>query len=317
MRIETFSKEHIKEANLLVMENYAEERSFLPILPEHPFFPELEYFAENGLGAAALEGDKMVGFLGVWSPWEGAFDLENGLGTFSPLHAHGSVRENRRRIYQDMVAYAAEKWADEKIRAVGFSLYAHDEEAKKAMFEYGFGMRCKDRIRLLGEAIPLKNTDLTFEELMVRDFPKIRDMRAALNQHLTESPCFMQSTEEDFNAWLRRVEAGDRRTFVAKKNNEFVAYLDLGEEGENFLTYHPQMKNLQGAYCKPQYRGQGIMDDLLNYVCETLKAEGNLYLGVDHESYNPTADRFWAKYFPEYTNSVVRKIELWSREKQK
>ena len=89
MRIETFSKEHIKEANRLVMENYAEERSFLSILPEHPFFPELEYFAENGLGAAALEGDKLVGFLGVWSPWEGAFDLENGLGT-----QNGTVESN-------------------------------------------------------------------------------------------------------------------------------------------------------------------------------------------------------------------------------
>lgn len=40
--------------------------------------------------------------------------------------------------------------------------------------------------------------------------------------------------------------------------------------------------------------------------------EGYIYLGVDHESYNPTANRFWPKYFEEYTNSVTRKLENWS-----
>lgn len=49
-------------------------------------------------------------------------------------------------------------------------------------------------------------------------------------------------------------------------------------------------------------------------VVEIGKSEGFMYLGVDFESYNPTANRFWAKYFMEYINSVTRRIELWCKE---
>ena len=73
--------------------------------------------------------------------------------------------------------------------------------------------------------------------------------------------------------------------------------------------------NLKGAYCKPEFRGMKIIDDLLLYVLATLKSERFEYLGVDFESYNPTANRFWGKHFAEYTNSVTRKIELWSKSK--
>ena len=40
-----------------------------------------------------------------------------------------------------------------------------------------------------------------------------------------------------------------------------------------------------------------------------LKKEGFLRLGVDYESFNPTANVFWPKYFEVYTKSVVRRID--------
>ena len=75
-----------------------------------------------------------------------------------------------------------------------------------------------------------------------------------------------------------------------------------------------KMRNIQGAYCRPEYRGTKIYDSLLNYVAEVLRLEGFEYLGVNFEANNPTANRFWAKHFSEYTNSVTRKIELWCKE---
>lgn len=125
----------------------------------------------------------------------------------------------------------------------------------------------------------------------------------------------MQSTEEEFMKWIERVEKGDRRTFIAKNEGKVIAYLDVAEEGENFITCRDEMMNLQGAYCIPEYRGKGISQDLLNYVLSVLKKEGYTLLGVDHESYNPTANRFWSKYFTPYTNSLVRRIELWAQDK--
>jgi hypothetical protein len=40
-----------------------------------------------------------------------------------------------------------------------------------------------------------------------------------------------------------------------------------------------------------------------------LKAENYLRLGVDFESFNPTAWGFWLKHFQAYTYSDVRRID--------
>jgi GNAT superfamily N-acetyltransferase len=69
------------------------------------------------------------------------------------------------------------------------------------------------------------------------------------------------------------------------------------------------MKNICGAYCLQEYRGKGIFQGLLNYAITTLKAEGFETLGVDFESFNPTASGFWLKYFTAYTSNVVRRID--------
>lgn len=44
-------------------------------------------------------------------------------------------------------------------------------------------------------------------------------------------------------------------------------------------------------------------------VLSKLKSEGYSRLGVNLESFNPTALGFWLKYFALYTNSVVRRID--------
>ena len=78
---------------------------------------------------------------------------------------------------------------------------------------------------------------------------------------------------------------------------------------ENFITQLPKIKNICGAFCLLQYRGQMVMQNLLNYMIEILKKEGYKYLGVDYESFNPTAYHFWTKYFEPYTCRVTRRIE--------
>ena len=52
------------------------------------------------------------------------------------------------------------------------------------------------------------------------------------------------------------------------------------------------------------------MRGLLEHVKADLKAENIPLLGVDCESINPTANRFWQKFFTPYTCSVTRRIEI-------
>ena len=47
----------------------------------------------------------------------------------------------------------------------------------------------------------------------------------------------------------------------------------------------------------------------MNFVIRILAAEGYTHLGVDYESFNPTAAGFWQKHFIPYTSGVVRRID--------
>jgi len=311
-----FTKKHLEAVKQIALDNYLEEREYVKELPEEVEIWDIGFFLENGYGVVAIEEEEIVGYLCFYNPWPGAFDTEDSLGTFSPLHANGAKKKNRYRIYQDMYEYAAKYLASKNIKGLGVCLYAHDEISKKALFEYGFGMRCKDSIQKISafSQNQIHNTKCKFKEIKLEDFALLHELRFALHEHLKESPCFMQADADDYKRWITKVDEGDRRTFVAKLDDEIVAYVDIAEEGENFVTLHPKMRNIQGAYCKPEYRGMKIYADLLTFVVSVLKEEGYEYLGVDFESYNPTANRFWGKHFNEYTNSVTRRIELWCKD---
>ncbi len=312
MIITDFEQKHLKEAQALALSNYYEEREYVKALPETEWIPDLTMFVENGLGVAAIgEDGSLIGFLCCFEPWENAFG-SMAIGTFSPIHAHGAVKEKRAEVYKRMYQYAAEKWVKRGIAYHAIALFAHDRDALLAMFQYGFGLRCVDAIRDMKpiELVGLhEKSDTAFEELHKESVSEIRELRRLLSEHLGKSPCFMNSSEEDFQNWILRAEKRDSRIFVAKEQDRVVAFVEVQDEGENFVTYMPDMKNICGALCLSEYRGQQIVQELLNYMMEVLKKDGVKRLGVDFESFNPTAHAFWLKYFRAYTHSVVRRID--------
>lgn len=308
MKIIDFEKKHVESAKLIAAANYYEEREYVPILPSIDSLPDLDYFANNGLGVAAFDEDRLIGFLCCYEPWDNAFN-STAKGTFSPIHAHGSIKENRRLIYQRMYQAAAEKWVKSKITYHAIGHYAHDTESLNAFFTYGFGLRCMDAIRSM-EEIECKPYDgIYFEELAKSDVIRVREMRRLESEHMGNSPCFMYSTLEDFKSWLERAEERNSRLFVAKDCEKLIAFVEVKSSAENFVTEVNNICNICGAFCLPEYRGKNIYQNLLNFAIRKLKGEGYKLLGVDFESFNPTAYSFWLKYFTAYTNSVVRRID--------
>lgn len=308
MNIVDFEKKHIEEARAISLANYKEERQFVKELPEIADIPDLSLFAENGLGVAAFENGKMMGFLCCFEPWDNAFDTA-AKGTFSPIHAHGAVPENSGMIYRRMYQAAAEKWVENQITYHAIALYAHDEKALQTFFLYGFGVRCSDAIRRT-ESIGCNMSDkLSFQKLAEEELTSVREMRRMLSEHLGSSPCFMYSDENEFLSWLEMAEKRKSDIYTAQINGAPVSFIEVRNDGENFITETDGMKNICGAFCLPEYRGKGIFADLLNYTLNSLKSQGVKQLGVDYESFNPTALGTWEKYFTPYTRSVVRRID--------
>ena len=309
MEIVRLKKEHIMEATKLALENYLEECRRVNALPEINSIPDLSCFAENEFGVATFEGKKMLGFIGCFNPWDGAFD-SNARGSFTPIHAHGCVKENRDIIYQRMYQKMAETLVENGVLYHGIALYEHDEDAISAYFHNGFGHRCGDAIRKMEIIQEVKGViGIEFEEIASEEAKIVRALRRELKEHMGKSSCFMYQKPDEFENWVKERENNGSRIFVAKEQEKIIAFIEISDDAENFVTEIPEMKNICGAYCLPQYRGQMIVQNLLNYVIDVLQKEGYKYLGVDYESFNPTAYHFWRKYFEPYTCSVTRRID--------
>lgn len=308
MNIVDFKKEHISKASSLVLSNYAEELLRTPYMPPAINLPDLGKFTEGGLSVAAVEDGQLIGFLCFYPPWQNAFKTYSK-GTFSPLHGHGAVCENRSYIYKRMYQAAADKLVTAGVSSHSICFFANDEQGINALFTYGFGLRCMDAVRPLTPITTVSSFGLDMRIVSKEDIRIIRPLRRMLSDHLSQSPCFMYSSDEEFNAWIERAEKRDSLVFAAFNGDDPIAFIETSDSGENFLTHEDDMQNICGAFCLPDYRGKGVFQCLLNFVISELKSEGYQRIGVDFESINPTAYHFWLKYFAPYTKSVVRRID--------
>ncbi len=270
MIIRDFESRHTEEAAEIALDVYNYERAFTQELPEISDIPILKHLSGNGFGVAAFEGGKMVGFLCSVEPFENVFRSTDVRGVFSPMGANGAVMENHGRIYAALYQAAAKKWVKAGAVSHAICLYEHDEEAKRQLFRYGFGMRCVDAIR------PMETID-----------------------------CVVCSGYE----FLDFSERNKERYFAAKIGGELCAYLEVSDQGETFIASGNPYRHIMGAYCMSEHRGRGVYQNLLNFVVNTLKTEGYTRLGVDFESINPSGSGFWLKFFHAYTNGVVRRID--------
>ena len=322
IKIIDFHSEHINQAMEIAVENYITESLYTKELPEIHQLPEkliseYEAFAASGFGTAAMTGEKLIGFLCVYMPLEDAFATTNVRGTFSPIHAHGVISSisgsARERIYSELYQEAAKKWVNAGIRSHSIALYRHDKEAINSFFYNGFGLRCLDLIRSLKKDIEMEVKDISdrrleYTELVRKDWGEMLELHNGLREHLGKSPVFMRFPLIN-EAELYSCTSKDVRYFAAKKGRNYIAYIKLSDNGENFAANSAGMVNICGAYCLPEYRGTGIYQRLLQHMILILRKEGHRLLGVDCESLNPTARGFWLKYFREYTYSMVRRID--------
>lgn len=323
MKIVDFTLAHIPSAHSLALTCYQEERRYVPELPATQDVPNLFEFEQNGMGVAALEGERLLGFLCGTAPFEHAFGSTDCTGVFSPMGAHGAVPEGRERIYGAMYQRAAEKWVRAGAVSHGICLNAHDEAANRQFFRYGFGMRCVDSVRLVEPAggHPVEPIDAPidarpvvgyrFFELLPSECGRAYPLEVLLNRHCQSSPFFMNRQLPDCDTFCKTCVREQERCFVAQWQGEdkLCAYLKLSHSGETFISAAPDYRHITGAFCLEEHRGKGVYQNLLNYVIGVLKTENVRYLGVDFESINPAAHAFWSKYFSAYTHGVVRRID--------
>lgn len=58
------------------------------------------------------------------------------------------------------------------------------------------------------------------------------------------------------------------RIFISKENNRIIGYIEVCDEGENFITENEAMRSICGTYFTKEYPNKEVAASLLNYICK-------------------------------------------------
>jgi len=312
MIFDKLNEKYLEDAVKLAQAQYNMEQKHIEALYQKDYKDVLtdllsEIFKRN-YGSVAVERGKVLGYLSFWGGINGLFG--NVKGAFSPLFANGYGGENRGKMVSLLFQHGSEEMIKEEILSYAICVYSHDVEVMTALSMNGFGMRCSDALRNVDNPLHIQvNREYSYEEIPYSEGSCLLPLKNNLVRHLRKSPTFIPNEELSEESFIDLCCRRQSRFFIAKDKSEIIGYLEITKDGETFISEEPDYMHLVGAYLKEDYRGKNIYQSLLSFVLETLKKDGIKRLGVDCETINPTAIRFWGKYFDKYTYSFVRRID--------
>ncbi|MEG0308519.1 MAG: GNAT family N-acetyltransferase [Clostridium sp.] len=312
MIFEKLNEKYLEDAVRLAQEQYNMEQKYIEALYEREYNAVLndslsDLFKSNQ-GLVAIERGKVLGYLGFGGSMNNFFG--NVKGSFSPLFANAYSGENRGKLASLLFQYLSKEMIKEEILSYAICVYSHDFEVMTSLSMSGFGIRCSDAIRNVNKQLNIKiNTAYSYEEIPCSEAGYLLSLHNSLARHMIDSPTYFPNEELSKENFIAKCTKKKSRFFIAKDKSEIIGYFQITDSGETFITEELDYLHICGAYLKENYRGENILQSLLSFVLETLKNDGIRRLGVDYETINPSALRFWGKYFDSYTYSFVRRLD--------
>ncbi len=306
-----FESSHVEEAIKLLAAYYQFEKEVASELPSFIDYTillkkNLQLLAEKGQGIALLENGCLIGYMAGY-PIDALFGEAKGI--FVPVFGHAAEFSRRIEIEQELYIKAAEKWVSQNIFTHSIAVFASDKDQLDLWHQLGFGNRCVDAIRKVKPRLEI-NLEFSFEEITIQNAYLVEKLHQEHNRYYRLAPMFMPTQEEDALADLIDWLSNNKNRMFCVKYNEIVAgYIRFQSTGESIFSFHPNMRNITGLYVLPLFRNLGIGEMLLHHIESILDQEKFTLLGVDYESINPKANRFWKKHFNPYTYSLVRRID--------
>ena len=313
MTITDWKKEYTEEATDLAVQAYKEAARNIPNLPNFDVTGGVSYVLNDlnecsKYGKAAFEDGKLVGFLRFYGAIEGFHG--SAKGAFCPMGGSAFMSKTPAKTASMLYQEAAADLVRDGITSHAVCLYSYNQKICNSFMMNGFGARCSDAILNLtkGEQPKAKIHDMEVRQLNPGEEACILPLHQGLVRHMAAAPAFYPSNGLDL---LNYYEKKGERVYVAFDGGEAIGFMCLneGKGGETFITYGDYINNIGGAFVKPEYRGRQVADQILEYISNVSRDEGKTFLGVDCETINPTALRFWGKHFDYYTFSFARRID--------
>lgn len=290
----------------LALDAYRRERAANPVLPAvqpEDLAEPLTRVLQQGLGWLALEGGAAVGFLAFLPPFDGAFG--NCRGVFSPVHASAFGGSDPERTLTALLTEATAALPAQGVTSLAISRYAHEETTLRGLALNGYGIRCCDLMRMT-TPIPSPAPRFAVRRMLPGQEAEAARLSNALVAHMESAPVMMPKARV-----TAQQMAADRESiaYFACDGDRAFALLTLESGGETFVDDLPGTMHIGKTYCEPAFRGSGAMDALMAAALRDLAQQGVARLGVDCETLNPPAYRYWRKHFSPFTYSAVRRLD--------
>lgn len=262
-------------------------------------------------GVAAEERGRLAGYL-AFLPLETG--RASGVTAYSPAYANGAGQwMDRAKVSRFLFTHAAEALLAQGVDRYEITAYAHDRDTLTSYILAEFGVQCTQGLRMADAPVRgAAGDECYFAEL---DMPtrvarrsELVSLWRLLADHLRQSPVFYpgrEFTDEAFTDYISRPET---RLFTVLHGGRLDGMIDASPDTP-FFTCDERVANVGDLYVAPALRGKGVAQGLLDYACHRLRADGFQRLWVCHGTANPTALRFWDRYFENVTYTLVRQLD--------
>lgn len=315
LHVVPLTHDHLRAAADLMGRRYRRLRGTIPQLPPRyedtaVLTPMLERIVGCAAGVAAMEGERLVGFIaGVVIP-----EFKGRRAVLSPEWANAALPEGEggdtRAIYERMYAAVAGAWAAAGCSCHLIGQFPDDADALDGWFHQGFGLLCIDGVR------DLSMPDVPSAPLEVRragpaDVAAVTDLSRGLSDHGRASPIFLDGHPEDEAAWAAQLADDERVVYLALASGTPLAYMRIGPASDEAcgIIMDEGTASITGAYAVPDARRRGVASALLRACLGWAAEAGYARCAVDWESANIEGNRFWRRHFSPVCYSLMRMVD--------
>lgn len=313
MQITSYKPDYLPDMAALFIENFKRLRATVPILPDAMESPArvAEYlagmFPEHCPGVVALDGGRVVGYMGWWLV--DGFRGTDRKGAYCNEWAHAAADDSKAAVYRAIYRAAAGIWFDAGCEVHALTLLAHDRAVLDVWFWNGFGLTGVDAIRPIDPLNAALPAGITIRKATVADVDRLAVLELEHERHYLAPPVLMVVYEPQDAAGLTAfLQEPSNSIWLALENDEAFGYLrfEANSFGAATIVNAPDKIACTGAFLRPQQRGRGAAAALLDAALKDYAAQGYRRCSVDFESFNPEAAAFWMKYFTIVCLSVIR-----------